>query len=275
MNKFVSIIMPVFNGEKFIRFAIESVINQTYRDFEFIIINDASTDNTKSIIEEYIDSDNRIKIITNDENIKIVRSINIGLKHAKGEFIARIDSDDIWEKDKLEQQIKYLSQNPSLHLLGTSKIIIDENGNIMKSNEKKIYNYKDIKKNILKYNLFCHSSVIFKKSLTDSIGYYNEVYKNSEDYEYWIRIITLYESEILPDILVRYRISPQMVSLKNRKQQNRYVIKAKIEAFKLMGFSIKYIPYLVGDFYRICVPDFLIKFKKNLKKSVFTNSKKN
>jgi len=270
----ISIIMPVYNGGKYLHLAIESVLAQTYTNFEFIIINDGSTDDTKNILEKYSKLDDRIKIITNSVNLKIVKSLNIGLNAAKGEFIARIDSDDIWKKDKLKIQISYFENDSQLYLLGTSKQLIDENGKKIKGVERQIYEYGEIRRNILKYNLFCHSSVLYKKVIIDEIGQYNEKYKNTEDYEYWIRIIKHFKTEILKDILVFYRISPQMVSLKKRKQQFYYVIKAKIFGFKLLGFYWKYLPFIIKDIYIISVPDFAIILKRKIKKLILIYRKK-
>jgi len=258
----ISIIMPVYNAEKFVSFAIKSVLNQTYGDFEFIIIDDCSTDESYKIIKEFASSDNRIRIIRNNENIKIVKSLNIGLKAAKGEFVARIDADDIWFEDKLEIQLGVFEKNKDLFLLGTTKIQIDGNGKILKSNERHIYSYEEIQKNILKYNLFCHSSVMYKRDLVNRVGYYNEKYKNSEDYDYWIRIIKNHKSMILQQALVYYRLTEGMVSFVKRKQQYIFVIKAKWNGFKLFGFRFSYLKYILNDIYIISVPKSLIHFKR-------------
>lgn len=264
MEAKVSVIMPVYNGEKYVAIAINSVLSQTYSDFEFIIIDDCSTDNTPNIIKDFAENDSRIIIIKNTENLKIVKSLNIGLRIAKGEYIARIDSDDIWFKHKLEIQIKRFINDKYLYLLGTSKILINSIGNTISSTEKQMFSYVDIKNNILKYNLLCHSSVIYKKEIIDKIGLYNEKYKNSEDYEYWIKIINNYKTEILQEALVHYRISDNMVSLRKRKQQYYFVIKAKLFGFKLYGFKFTYLKYIFCDLYIISVPKFLITLKRFL-----------
>ncbi|RLD50551.1 MAG: glycosyl transferase [Bacteroidetes bacterium] len=264
MNNEVSIIMPVYNAEEYVSFAIESVLSQTYGLFEFIIIDDCSTDKTSKIIGNYAKNDNRIKVIKNSKNLKIVKSLNIGLRAAKYKFIARIDADDIWVNNKLEIQLKEFELNNNLYLLGTAKTLIDSSGQKIASVEKPIFKYSEIKSNILKYNLFCHSSVMYRKEIIDIVGYYNEKYKNSEDYEYWIRIIKDLHTEILPQKLVFYRITDNMVSLTKRKQQYYYVIKAKLLGFKLYGFKFSYLKYILNDLYIISVPKFMITFKRFL-----------
>ena len=256
--------MPVYNGEKYIHYAIDSVLQQTYKDFEFLIINDGSKDNTQGIIDRYKKKDNRIRIFINNENIGISKSLNYGLKQAKGQLIARIDSDDIWHKEKLSKQLLCMDNDPTLYLLGTAKTLINESGDIIPSVEKQFFSYREIKSNILKNNLFCHSSVIFKKSLLKEIGYYNENFLNTEDYEYWIRILTGRKGEILNESLVFYRIHKNMISLKKRKQQNLYVIKAKFRGIFQYGYSFIYLVYILKDIWPLLIPDFLIRIKKNM-----------
>ncbi|MBN2348494.1 MAG: glycosyltransferase [Bacteroidales bacterium] len=264
MNPEVSIIMPVFNSEQYTADAIKSVLQQVFTNFEFIIINDASTDKTLQIINHYSSVDNRIKIITNPENLGIVKSLNIGLQSALGNYIARIDSDDLWHKNKLGKQISYFKNNANLFLLGTAKVLIDKFGNPRTSEEKQFFLYDDIKKQIGRGNLFCHSSVVFKREVINDIGYYNEKYKNSEDYEYWLRILSKKRGEILPEPLTYYRIHINMISIRKRKEQFKYVIKAKLNAIIKMGYPISGIFFIVKDLWPLLIPDFLIRIKKYL-----------
>ncbi len=261
-KKLVSIILPVFNGEKYLSYAIDSVLKQTYLYFEFIVINDGSTDNTSTILTIYKEKYPRIQVITHNTNIGIVKSLNEGLKLAKGEFIARIDSDDIWLTDKLNKQIEYLVKNPDIYLLGTAKKVIDKNGEILPSKEKQFYKYLVIKKEIIKGNLFCHSSVVFRKEILNEVGYYNEKFLNTEDYEYWIRILSYKKGEIMPEPLVYYRVHGEMVSLRKRKQQFKYVIRSKINGIFKCHYSLFNLIYIVKDIWPLLIPNFLIKLKK-------------
>ena len=261
----VSIILPVYNGASYLENAIVSVLNQTYRNFELIIIDDASTDHSLQIVEYYRRQDTRILAIRSSMRRGVAKTLNIGLRAAGGDFIARIDADDLWLPEKLEQQVKVFNSDPELLLLGTAKILIDQNGDVIYGkSDWPVYSYGDIRNNILKKNLFSHSSVMFRKSVLTVAGYYNEDYKNSEDYEYWIRIITRGKTEILRESLVQYRLHPEMISWQKRRQQKFFVIKAKWMGFSLLGFQPGYLPYLARDVYEWMVPDFMIRLKRKL-----------
>ena len=254
--------MPVYNGEKYLSFAVNSVLEQTYTNYELLIINDCSTDNTGYILKRYENADKRIRVHNNKVRLGVAKSLNFAINLSGGTLIARIDSDDIWHKDKLQKQVNYFASNPSVFLLGTAKTVIDEYGNRINTKEKQFFSYKDIKAQIIKNNLFCHSSVIFRKSIIKDVGYYNEDFRNTEDYEYWLRIIAKIKGEILPEALVYYRIHKDMASLKRRKQQFMYVIKAKLNAIFLYNYSIIYLIYIIKDIWPLLVPDCIIRLKK-------------
>ena len=130
----VSIITPVFNREEYISLCINSILNQTYRHFEYFIIDDGSADKTSKIIEEYLQSDKRITVITNSYNLGATKSYNKGVEASKGKYLMRLDSDDIAFPDRIEKQINYLEKNKKIFALGTGSELIDENGKI--SNKK-------------------------------------------------------------------------------------------------------------------------------------------
>lgn len=160
----VSIIMPVYNGEEFLNLSIDSVINQGFKDFEFIIINDASFDGTSRILDGFQQKEGRIKVLNNEYRLGVVKSLNIGLNNARGSLIARIDADDRWYRNKLKLQVEAFNQDPDLMLLGTQKRLIDETGNeIIQRKMFHYYDYPDVKRNIHKANIFNHSSVVFRK----------------------------------------------------------------------------------------------------------------
>ncbi len=238
MNPEVSIILPIHNGEKFLRNAILSVQNQTYKNWELIVINDESTDNSENIIEEFRISDHRIKVFQRPKS-GIAKSLNFGLKKAIGQFIARIDSDDLWLPAKLEFQIRHFQSNKNLYLLGTSVELIDEEGLLLtrqKSfNALKFLSGREIKLKLLRNNLFCHSSVVFRIEMVNLIGYYDENFKNSEDYEYWIRAAKSVNCEITNKILVQYRIWPQALSFQKREEQIYYSLKARMKGLLSLG----------------------------------------
>jgi glycosyltransferase involved in cell wall biosynthesis len=262
----VSVIISTYNDKNTLLHAINSVLNQTYKDFELILINDGSTDCSLNIIKEYLEKDNRI-ILINKENSGLTKSLNIGLKKAKGKYIARIDADDIWKLTKLEKQIKFLEKNQNYGLIGTAYDEIDEYGNIIYKKQRTLLllNDKDIKKNIVKFNPFFHSSVVFRKEILSNIGFYNESFKYTQDYEFWIRIISSYKVINLDEILASRRYSENMISIKKEKEQKIYAIKAKLLAIQLLNKSIFDYRYLINDIFIYILPQFIVSFIRKIK----------
>jgi glycosyltransferase involved in cell wall biosynthesis len=259
----VSIIMPVYNAMNYVRVAIDSVLSQSFDDYEFIIIDDGSTDLTNDILLEYKRHDPKLKIIHNKENIGVVKSLNIGLSNSQGNYIARIDADDIWCPGKLLKQIQHFESDNDLYLSATAKRNINADGSLRENDSyPQYFNYNDIRKNILKRNIFCHSSIVFRREVVDILGMYNESYINSEDYEYWIRIISAFKVEMLSEPLVFYRISNSTISFNRLKEQRRYAMKAKISGIRLMSSSVLNYAYLLEDLLYQFIPDFVYKMRK-------------
>ncbi len=186
----ISIILPTYNGSKYISKAIKSVIDQTFKDWELIIINDASTDNTEQTIKNASQNDRRIVYIKNDQNLRLQKTLNKGLSLAKGEYAARIDDDDVWtDAKKLETQVSFLDSNPEHLLVGTQFKTVDEDGKTIR--ELKLpTSDEDIRKAILSYNPFCHSTVMFRKKEILGLGGYSEDKRSlhMEDYDLWLKV---------------------------------------------------------------------------------------
>jgi len=228
----VSIIMSVYNGEDHVRFAINSILNQTYANFEFIIIDDGSTDNTVNIIEEYRENDSRIKLVKNNDNIGLAKSLNFGIKKSVGKYIARQDSDDISHPSRLETQIKYFTKNKEIDILGCNSHLIDQNGNIFSS----LSSFSgDLVYTLLKKNtLFAHGTVIIKRDVFDKIGMYNPSFYYSQDMEFWMRC-AIYNIKIdcLPIKLYSYRVT---ASSKD-EQKLKVILRTKIN--EILNISFK------------------------------------
>jgi glycosyltransferase involved in cell wall biosynthesis len=229
---FVSVLLPVRNGELYLQNAISSVLLQTYTNFELIIIDNSSTDASLSIMKKNANKDERIRIYSFSK-IGIVNVLNFGLEVCSGDYIARIDCDDEWMPEKLEIQIRKFIQDPSLVLLGSSIILIDSNGypiaNQISFNRGEALEWTAIKKRMAKNNPFCHSSVVFRKKDIVSIGGYSNKFKHSEDYYLWHRVVSLYKSEIISNKLVKYRIHSNSITKKYflRQQVNSLRVKAR------------------------------------------------
>jgi glycosyltransferase involved in cell wall biosynthesis len=213
----VSVLMPVYNGEKYLREAIDSILNQTFTDFEFLIINDGSTDDTENIILSY--SDARIRYIKNEENLKLIATLNKGLDLAQGKYIARMDADDISICNRLEVQFNFMESNPEIGLLGTN--ILDFQNDI--DNRRKI-SYKT-KHDEIKFKLFFdthfpHPSAFIRKNiLNEKKLRFNPDSLHAEDYELWNKLVDFTELHILQEFLVAKRSHSDQISLVHRQFQ--------------------------------------------------------
>jgi len=219
-NPRVSVLMPVYNGERYLREAIDSILNQTFTDFEFIIINDGSTDNSLEIIQSYDDS--RIRIVNNETNIGLTKSLNKAIKRARGKYIARQDADDISLPHRFLEQLSYLERRPEIALLGTSVYHIDEQGKVL---GRVIVPIKPGNK-LLKENQFNHGSTIFNKNVVVRLGGYNSILRYSQDYELWLRIAKHHEVGNLPQPLYKLRFHGETISFKNVDESVLYHILA-------------------------------------------------
>ncbi len=206
----VTVLMAVYNGELYLRETIESILAQGFPDFEFLIINDGSTDSTQEIIQSY--DDPRIRLINNEHNLGLTRSLNKGLELAKGEFIARQDGDDISEPERLAKQVAFLETHPEVALVGTWYKEIDAQGNLIRECNLPC-DCTQIRWYLLFYCQFVHSAVMLRKStVLEKIGFYNEALSYSMDYELWLRIARHLPVANLGEYLVKLRINPHSMT---------------------------------------------------------------
>lgn len=209
----ISVILPVYNGEKYLKEAIDSILNQTYSDFELIILDDCSTDNTANIIKSY--SDKRIRYVYNEKNLKIAASLNKGISLARGKYIARMDADDIALPYRFQKQIDIFKNNPNIDIVNIRFNIMSENGNNIR---KFKYNISP-SSNALKYlihidSFICHPGVMIKKEWYQKYKYKTEIDAyNVEDCELWLRMISNgAQCYTIKEPLLNYRINNQSVT---------------------------------------------------------------
>lgn len=212
----VSVVMPVYNGEKYLRQAIDSILNQSFSDFEFIIINDCSTDATEQIIKSY--DDKRIVYVKNDNNIGVAESLNRGFDIAKGEYIARMDADDISLPQRFEKQIEFMDKHNEYGLCGCDIIKFDDNGN-----EKQfIYSHSDdeIKVDLLFDSPLPHPGIMIRRTVDETIDlHYDREYEKAEDFELWTRMAEKVRFYNIPEFLLKYREHNLQVSNACNEQQ--------------------------------------------------------
>lgn len=207
----ITVIMPVYNGEKYIALSIKSILSQSFKNFEFIIIDDGSNDNTLQIIEKFSFIDKRIILIKNQHE-GIAKAINKGLSLSKGKFIARMDSDDYSYPERLESQINFLKKNKETILIGSNYYL---NYSYLKIKKISLNNSNACKLALIFFNPFAHPTIFFNKSLINTIGMYNENNKYSEDYDYWSRIAFKYKVNNINNFNLSYRITNQQITKKN------------------------------------------------------------
>lgn len=217
MNKpRVSVLMSVFNGENFLCESIESILSQTFEDFEFLIIDDASTDNSSNIIKNY--NDTRIKYYKNTQNLKLAKSLNILIDNAQGEYLVRMDADDISTPNRIDIQVKFMDQHKEIGMSGAGRIVYENND----SKKYNAYDSFNVNKDLLEENCIAHPTVIIRKELLDKFNLrYNENYKSAQDYELWVRMTNFFPIGNISNIVLIYR---------HHENQTR-VLKANEQAF--------------------------------------------
>lgn len=244
MHGLCSVIMPVYNSEKYIAHAIESVLAQTYTNIELIIIDDYSADNTKNIISRYADKDARIKLLCNPQNIGCAASRNKGLDFCNGEYIAFIDSDDIWLPTKLEKQISFMDLN-NLNMSYTAYDIINSDGLVKKHRYMK---EKLVLADLLKENSVIFSTTVFKAFSVKGIGFQGQWVH--EDYVFLLDYLKKYSFiSGLNESLVKYRVHSKGRSFNKVKAAKfRWKIYREYLNFNLFRASIYFIVYAVKGF---------------------------
>ena len=217
----VSVLMSVFDGEKFLREALDSVLAQSLSDLELLVVDDGSRDGTPAILREYADRDERVRVLTNAENIGLTRSLNHGLAAARGAFVARMDADDVSAPNRLEAQVTFLDRNPEIGLLGSAARLIDETGVPIRAQRPPLRDLR-IRWRSLFENCFVHSSVVLRREILAKHRLtYDEAFRTAQDSELWSRLLDVTRAANLRAALVSLRLHPQSVSSAHSEEQRR------------------------------------------------------
>lgn len=255
----ISVLIPAYNHGKYLKGTIGSVLNQTFTDFELLICDDYSTDNSAEVINSF--ADNRIKAVFSKENRGTVRSLNKLLNLAQGEYIAVLGSDDEWYPEKLEKQLSILENNSDIAASFSYADIVDANGDIITNASDfplDIYNIKNADKAFLLKQFFqegnrlCHSSVLIRTSVHKEIGEYSVKYRQLHDLDLWIRLLLKYQIHITEEPLVKYRYISNSGNVSQNTLNN---------SVRLMNEAEELFLYL---FKNISDADFIKVFNKNL-----------
>ena len=206
----VTIVLPTYNGSKYLRESVESVIDQTYKDWELVIVDDCSSDDTLKIANDYSERDGRIVVIHNRINKKLPASLNIGFEKARGEYFSWTSDDNIYEKDAIEKMVGYLDANQNIPMVRADMLMIDENAEVISESGE----YGDLKMLVANCVGACF---LYRKSVAQSVGQYDETLFCVEDYDYWVRIMEQYGTiGNIREFLYQYRWHPGSLSSTKR-----------------------------------------------------------
>lgn len=233
--------MPVYNADQFLPEAIESVLDQTFHNFEFIIISDDISEKTQKILEYYRNKDNRIKIVYHDSRKGLVYSLNEGCFLSQGKYIARMDADDISYPERFEKQFEFLERHPDIGVCGTWMEHIKSEGSLIQKPKTPISH------NLIEWNLFFgnpmdHPTIMMRKNAIENYGYYNIEGEFAEDYDLWARLIFHTKFANLPQYLFKYRFHDNNVSKINSNQQSQMNNKIQFSLLKQFFLNIAYKP---------------------------------
>lgn len=228
-NYKISVLMPVYNGSAFLQKAVDSILCQTFDDFEFIIIDDGSTDNSVDILKSY--QDPRIILLQNLHNLGLVKTLNRGLLQSRGKYIARMDQDDISFTDRLERQVRFLDNHPEHVLVGTTYAYINTQGEVTGSFPA-LLDDEDIKRELFTKTPFGHGTVMIRGSALRQKGFmYSEDAVHVEDYDLWLRFAQAGKYANLPEILYLWRYSSTNTKSLHGQTQSRYSAQLQKRAF--------------------------------------------
>lgn len=219
----VTFLMAVYNCEDFLRESIESMINQTFSDFEIIIINDASNDGSLDILNYFKNIDDRIFVFNNETNLGLTKSLNLGLKLARGKYIARQDADDISYSTRIEKQVSFLESHPEVVLLGAKHVDFDGLSSVVSP----YFTSDEIHRNINLFNPISHSSAMFRRDIFLTAGMYDESFITSQDFDAWNRLALHGSVSMLDDILIKRNIHDKSISSTRYFLQVRNTLRIK------------------------------------------------
>lgn len=216
MKPLVSVVIPAYNAEAYIAEAIESVLNQTYPNFELIIIDDKSPDQTLMIAKSYESKDSRVKVIENEKNVGVGGNRNRGIAEAGGEYICWLDSDDISLPDRVEKQVEYLENHPAVGVVGGFITFFDENG--VKATRRYAENDKELRAKVFRYNPVAQPASMVRKKCYEIVGLFNPELRVDEDLEMLFRIGEKFEFANLQQVVLKYRQSDTSLTAANLRK---------------------------------------------------------
>jgi GT2 family glycosyltransferase len=217
----VSVLMPVYQPGEFIDAAIDSILGQTFEDFEFLIVDDGCDRHTAGRIEDWSRSDERVRLLRSPRNLGITQALNIGLAAARGEYIARFDADDIAMRHRLQRQVDFLRQHPDHVLVGSDCTLVDARGRRL-AVDSHGWSRCELQLIALVRPPLVHPTAMFRRSVIQQHGLrYDDRYRCAEDFDFWVRMLRHGEMAIIPEVLLHYRVHSGAISQRKREMQWR------------------------------------------------------
>ena len=260
-NPKISVIMSVFNAQTYLKEALDSILNQTFSDFEFLLIDDCSTDKSSEILEAYAKKDDRIGLIKNGSNQGLTKNLNTLINIACGEYIARMDADDISQAERFKKQVEFLDNNPNIDIVGTFSEDISEDGKILGTRKVPVTN-DEIIKLLPTLNPLSHPTVMYRRESIEKLDGYDEKYRTSQDYLLWFEAaghgMMFYN---IPEFLFKYRMNDKYTARKSfQYRMNEFRI--KIRGYKYIHhpwykYHMAFLSLILAF-----IPPFLFKFFK-------------
>lgn len=258
-NPFVSVLMPVYTAEQYVSDAIKSILNQTYKHFEFIIIDDCSIDSTLEIIQYFRKKDKRIILIKNSKNIGVTKSLNRGLRRARGKYVLRMDSDDWSYSNRIECQVKLMENHPNVVVSGSYIEVCDAE---LKTKYLRKYHCDDetIRKHLFRYSPFAHPATIWNARVLKKERYDDRI-KICQDYELYFRVGNLGQFMNLDKPLLKLRIHDQSVSLTKSDLQSKATVLIRFNAVLLQKYQMSKIDKMYNFLQEIIVGFLPVKMR--------------
>ncbi len=220
----VTVLMPVHNGERFLAEAIESILSQTFQDFEFLILNDGSTDSSRSIVAGFNDA--RIRLLDNDHNVGVTRTLNRGIREARGHYLARMDADDLSMPGRLDAQVAHLESHPDCAVVVTFARVIDADSRPI-GNARVDLSAGELERELQFHNRIIHGAVMMRTDVVRGLGGYDETMARAQDYDLWLRISDEHAIHTLPEFLYRWRDHDRSISSVHTEEQDRFAAQAR------------------------------------------------
>jgi glycosyltransferase involved in cell wall biosynthesis len=241
----VSVILPVYNAEKFLRPALESILEQTFTELEVIAVDDGSRDKSWELLQEYARADTRVRIFQNAENLKLSKTLNRAISEARGEYVARMDSDDISLPGRVRIQVEYMDAHPKVGVSGGSMQIMNEQGALIGVRRYHLTD-AEIRKHLFRYSPFSHPTIILRQSVLAQAGGYDHSFNPAEDYELYFRLGRISKFGNVPQTLLQYRVVPKSMTTGSTRAMESKTLEIRRKAVREYGYAMTPIDRMYG-----------------------------